>query len=60
MIIMGGTFPDSTMCDAPNVYGLHNANLGENNPDGAHWSLFTLNFPPYNVPQTITNVTGGT
>lgn len=48
------------MCDIPMVYGMHNANLGQNNPDNLEWNAFTLNFPPYTVPPAIISVVGGT
>jgi hypothetical protein len=60
MIIMGGTFPNSSQCDVPTIYGLHSANLGQNNPNGAAWNTFVLDFPPYTVPRSILDVVGGT
>lgn len=39
MIVMGGWFPDSSHndCDAPDIWGQHNLNLGANNVLGVHW-----------------------
>ena len=59
MIIMGGSFPNSTSCDEPLIYGQHNMNLGQNNPHTAFWNRFELNFPPYTIPSSIVNVIGG-
>jgi hypothetical protein len=60
MIVMGGTFPDSSACDAQTMFGQHNLNLAQNNPDNALWSAFVLDFPPYTVPPAIVNIAGGT
>jgi hypothetical protein len=60
MIIMGGTFPNSTFCDTPSVYGQHSADLGQNNPDDASFDLFRQDDPPYVVPTPITKLIGGT
>jgi hypothetical protein len=59
MLIIGGTFPASNMCDAPAVWGTHNLNLGKNNPDNAMWSKFYPNLTEYNVPPEIVAVVGG-
>ena len=59
MIIIGGSFPNSTSCDVPLVYGQHNMKLGQNNPDVAFWNRFELNFPPYTIPSSILSVIGG-
>ncbi|OCL04949.1 hypothetical protein AOQ84DRAFT_106417 [Glonium stellatum] len=59
MIIMGGTFPNSTDCDAPGVYGLHNLNLGKENSQGAMWYQFLPNVTSYNVPSEIIATIGG-
>ena len=60
MIVMGGTFPDSSACDVPYVAAQHNLNLGQNNPANSLWSAFVLDFPPYIVPPAITQLIGGT
>ena len=59
MIVMGGTFPNSTDCDAPTVYGLHNLNLGKQNSQGAMWYQFLHNITGYNVPSEIIATIGG-
>jgi hypothetical protein len=41
MIIMGGSFPlDNTTCDAPDQYGSHGLDMGEQNPNGSPVSKF--------------------
>lgn len=36
MLIIGGSFPvDNTTCDAPDQYGSHGLDMGEQNPDGS-------------------------
>lgn len=59
MLIIGGTFPGSDMCDAPDVVGTHNLNLGKNNPKQAKWELFDPHLTTYNVPSEIIAVVGG-
>ena len=59
MLIIGGTFPTSDMCDAPDVFGTHNLDLGKQNPKGAEWNLFNPNLTSYKVPSEIINVVGG-
>jgi hypothetical protein len=59
MIVMGGTFPNSSSCDVPSVAGFHNLDLAKNNPDNAKWALFRNNKTGYNVPSEITAVVGG-
>jgi hypothetical protein len=60
MIIVGGTFPNSTSCDVSVVYGQHSADLGQNNPDDASFNVFRQNDPPYLIPSSITQLIGGT
>ncbi|KAL9062554.1 MAG: hypothetical protein Q9157_008822 [Trypethelium eluteriae] len=59
MLIIGGTFPLDNQCDAPNVYGTHNLNLGKNGPQNAQWDLFYPNITQYDVPSEIISVVGG-
>ncbi|ERF76451.1 hypothetical protein EPUS_07331 [Endocarpon pusillum Z07020] len=59
MLIIGGTFPATDACDAPDVVGTHNLDLGKNNPDQAKWNLFNPNLTTYNVPSEIISVVGG-
>ncbi|KAH8673695.1 hypothetical protein BX600DRAFT_213271 [Xylariales sp. PMI_506] len=60
MIVIGGTFPlDDTTCDAPDQYGSHGLDLGEQNPDGVPWYVYRSNLTAYEVPSLITSVIGG-
>lgn len=59
MLIIGGTFPASDACDAPDVWGTHNLDLGKNNPDQVKWNLFNPNLTTYYVPSEIVDVVGG-
>jgi hypothetical protein len=59
MLVMGGTFPNSTSCDVPSVFAFHNMDLGKDNPEGAKWALFSPNKTKYNVPSEIIAVVGG-
>ena len=59
MLVMGGTFPNSTQCDAPTVYGFHNLDLSENNSDDAKWFSFNYSKQGYQVPPEIISVVGG-
>ena len=60
MLIMGGTFPlASDHCDAPDQFGTHNLDLGEQNAEKAPWKLFVSNLTTYAVPDPIINIVGG-
>jgi hypothetical protein len=59
MLVMGGTFPNSTACDVPSVFAFHNMDLGKDNVDGAQWALFSPNKTTYKVPSEIIAVVGG-
>lgn len=59
MLIIGGTFPATDACDAPDVVGTHNLDLGKNNPEQVKWNLFNPNLTTYNVPSEIISVVGG-
>ena len=59
MLIMGGTFPTTNDCDAPNQLGTHNLDLGQQNPSHADWNLFQPNITEYVVPKPILNIIGG-
>ncbi|KAH7080975.1 hypothetical protein FB567DRAFT_595300 [Paraphoma chrysanthemicola] len=60
MIVMGGTFPSIDTCDAPEVKGQHNVDMGTIMMPGALWYGFNQNNPPYRVPDVLVNVIGGT
>ncbi|KAE8387033.1 hypothetical protein BDV23DRAFT_186706 [Aspergillus alliaceus] len=59
MIVMGGTYTNSTTCDVPKIYGLHNMYLGKQNPEHAMWARFRPNLTSYQVPSEIISVVGG-
>lgn len=62
MIIMGGTFPNSSYldCDAKQIYGQHNLNLGQEDVQEAEWYQFLPNLTTsYQVPTTINSVISG-
>jgi hypothetical protein len=61
MIVIGGTYSNDTtyMCDADIVWGTHNMNLGEENPDKAMWAAYTPTLTTYTVPDDILTAVGG-
>jgi hypothetical protein len=59
MILIGGTFPNSTICDAPSVFGFHNMDMGKQNSDNAKWVSFNNTKKTYKVPPEIVAVIGG-
>lgn len=58
---MGGYFPNSSNigCDAQDIWGQHNLNLGADDVTGAEWYQFLPNLTSYRVPANITSVIGG-
>lgn len=60
MIVMGGTYPSSDVCDSPNSFAQHNVDLGELNDSKAPWYIFRNDNPPYRVPSALTKIIGGT
>ncbi|KAK6209549.1 cell wall anchored protein [Colletotrichum tabaci] len=59
MIISGGTFPLTQLCDSPGQWGTHNADLGKQNPNQALWELYKPNKTTYAVPPEVLAVVGG-
>jgi hypothetical protein len=59
MLILGGTFPNSTQCDSPVTYGFHNLDLTENNADNAKWIGFNDSKQGYQVPPEVIAEIGG-
>jgi hypothetical protein len=59
MIVMGGTFPNSSQCDAPDLYGLHNLDLSQNNPNNAMWAPPNYSSTGYLVPTAVISAVGG-
>ena len=59
MLIVGGTFPLSTDCDAADQWGVHNLDMGKQNDKQALWELYSTNKTSYVVPPEIISVVGG-
>ncbi|KAJ4304371.1 hypothetical protein N0V88_001984 [Collariella sp. IMI 366227] len=59
LIIIGGTFPTTEDCDSPEQFGLHNADMGQQNQEKALWQIYTPNLTKYAVPDAIISAIGG-
>lgn len=59
MIIIGGTFPLSDMCDTPDQWGVHSLDMGRQNKDKAVWFLYDPEKGGYVVPKDISGEIGG-
>lgn len=59
MLIIGGWFPETDQCDAPNAWGQHNANLGYNGQGNTLWDKYDPNISTYFVPTPVISVIGG-
>ncbi|PLB51632.1 hypothetical protein P170DRAFT_422622 [Aspergillus steynii IBT 23096] len=59
MIVMGGSFTNSTSCDVAPIYGMHNMDLGKQNAVKQNWAKFNPNLTSYKVPSEIISVIGG-
>ncbi|KAF2142656.1 uncharacterized protein K452DRAFT_318239 [Aplosporella prunicola CBS 121167] len=59
MIIVGGWFAQHDQCDAPNIWGTHNLNLGANGPNNNMWDFYYPNITQYLVPPEIISKIGG-
>jgi hypothetical protein len=59
MIIIGGTFPTSDRCDVPEQFGVHNVDMGKQNPEKALWQIFEKNLTTYSLPDDIVSAVGG-
>ncbi|KAE8378052.1 hypothetical protein BDV26DRAFT_262411 [Aspergillus bertholletiae] len=59
MLVMGGTLPNSTSCDVPPIFGMHNMYLGKQNPQDTMWAQFRSNLTSYDVPSEIISAIGG-
>ncbi|KAK3995972.1 autophagy-related protein 3 [Cladorrhinum sp. PSN332] len=59
MLVLGGTFPSTTECDSEGQYGLHNLDMGQQNPKKNSWMIYAANKTAYAVPDPIVNVVGG-
>lgn len=56
---MGGSFTNTTSCDVPTIYGMHNMDLGKQNPVNQNWAKFNPNLTSYKLPTEIISVIGG-
>ena len=59
MIVMGGYFPNQTMCDLPLGFGVHNLDMSGYNEAGEVWYGYSKMDKEYLVPQAVLNVVGG-
>jgi hypothetical protein len=59
MLIIGGSFPTSDACDANSVWGVHNLNLGKDNPTNSSWASFQPGLDTYKVPSELIEKIGG-
>lgn len=59
MLIIGGWFPSTDACDAPNGWGQHNMNLGYNGPSNTLWDKYDPKVSTYFVPTPVISVVGG-
>jgi hypothetical protein len=59
MLIIGGTFPLSTDCDASEQWGAHNLDLGKQNDKHSPWELYSPQKTSYVVPEEVLSVIGG-
>lgn len=61
MIVIGGIRSNDTTysCDADDVQGTHNMNLGEQNDNNAIWAVYQANLSTYAVPTDVLTAVGG-
>ncbi|KAF4412470.1 Kelch repeat-containing protein [Colletotrichum fructicola] len=61
MIVIGGSYSNDTTdkCDADNVWGTHNMNLGQDNDENAIWLRYLPRLTTYAVPTDIVTAVGG-
>ncbi|KAK2051845.1 cell wall anchored protein [Colletotrichum caudatum] len=59
MIISGGQFPTTPVCDSPGQWGTHNVDLGKRDPSRSVWGLYRPNKTAYAVPDEVLAVVGG-
>lgn len=57
MLVIGGTFPINDTCDSPELWGVHNADIGK--VSGKAWNTYDPNITSYKVPPEIMGVIGG-
>ncbi|KAJ8112971.1 hypothetical protein OPT61_g4795 [Boeremia exigua] len=59
MIVLGGWFPTSNLCDSPEVQGQHCMNLGYNGERKVLWDKYDPSLSAYSVPTPIISAIGG-
>ncbi|KAF1955602.1 hypothetical protein CC80DRAFT_87779 [Byssothecium circinans] len=59
MIVMGGWYTTSDICDSPNSQGQHNMNLGYNGPAKSLWDKYDPKVSKYFVPTPVISAIGG-
>lgn len=59
MIVIGGWFPDTNVCDSKNTQGQHNMNLGYNGERKVLWDKYDPKASTYFVPTPIISAIGG-
>lgn len=59
MLIIGGTFPTTDDCDVPEQFGVHNVDMGQQNPEKALWQIFVTNLTTYALPDAVVSAVGG-
>ncbi|KAK1850208.1 cell wall anchored protein [Colletotrichum chrysophilum] len=61
MLVIGGSYSNDTTysCDADNVWGTHNMNLGQDNDENAIWLRYLPSLTTYAVPTDILTAVGG-
>jgi hypothetical protein len=59
MLVIGGWFPQTDMCDSLNTQGQHNVNLGYNGQQKALWDKYNPTLSSYSVPTPIISAIGG-
>ncbi|KAF2004831.1 hypothetical protein P154DRAFT_20057 [Amniculicola lignicola CBS 123094] len=59
MLVIGGWFTSSDVCDTANGKGQHNMHLGYNGPARSLWDKYDPKVSAYSVPTPIISVIGG-
>lgn len=59
MLVIGGTYSNTTGCDVPIIHGAHNMALGRQNDKDAIWAAYQPNLTTYVVPVDIRTAIGG-
>ncbi|PTD01214.1 hypothetical protein FCULG_00012689 [Fusarium culmorum] len=59
MLVIGGTYSNTTECDVPIIHGAHNMDLGRQNEEKAIWAAYQPNLTTYVLPVDIRTAIGG-